>query len=96
MAFQLKQEDILLGTLCSYDLDFPWLLCKFESAEAFKQIKSLFDEERKLLESDDMEKWEVPYSKIDDLNLRLINQEDKKIISDFLIHIQGDEARIRY
>jgi len=96
MEFHLKQKDKLLGTLRSYDLDFPWLLCKFEFTEAFQQIKPLFDEESKLLESDDMEKWEVAYSKIDNLNLELINLEDEKSISDFLLHIQDDEAWIRY
>ena len=96
MEFHLKQKGKLLGTLRSYDLDFPWLLCKFEPAEAFQQIKPLFDEESKLLENDDMEKWEVAYSKIDNLNLELISIEDEKSISDFLLHIQDAEAWIRY
>ena len=43
-----------------------------------------------------MENWEIAYSKIDDLNLELVNLEDGKSIKKFLLHIYDDEVWIRY
>ncbi|HEY0428549.1 MAG TPA: hypothetical protein VGC76_12280 [Pyrinomonadaceae bacterium] len=95
MDFQLVQEDKLLGTLRSYDLDFPWAICKFEATEEFQKIKPIFDEELKLSESEDFEKWKEVYKQIESLNLKLISAEDERIIEEFLLHIKDDEAWFR-
>lgn len=96
MEFQLRQKDILLGTLRSYDFDFPWINCKFEPTEAFQAVKPLFDEEVRLINDEDMENWETVYLRIDELNLKLINVENDNVIDDFLLHIENDEAWFRY
>ena len=91
------REDKLLGTLRPYSSDMFWTDCKFEATEEFQKIKPLFDEELKLVESDEFEaeKWEEVYGMIEDLNLKLISLEDGKVIKEFLLHIKDDEARVR-
>ena len=96
MDLHLKQGGKLLGTLCPYDSDMFWTNCKFESTEAFQKFKPLFDEELRLLEDEDWDKWEEVYNRITSLKLELINLENGKIIDEFLLHIQDDEARLRY
>lgn len=98
MEFQLKQKNQLLGTLRQYDSDFPWINCKFEPTEAFQQFKPLFDEELEFMKSEpfDIEEWDAAYRKIIDLNLRLIDLTDETSITEFLLHIKGDEAWFRY
>ncbi len=95
MELYLKQNDVLLGTLRSYDSDFPWINCKFEPSQAFQLVKPLFDEELKLLDEEDWEKYDEAYSLISALNLELINLSEGKVTTDFLLHIQGDEAWFR-
>jgi hypothetical protein len=97
MELHLVREDKLLGTLRPYSSDMFWTDCKFEATDEFQKIKPLFDEELKLVESDEfnVEKWEEIAGKIEDLNLKLISLEDERIIQEFLLHIKDDEARIR-
>ena len=92
----MRQGDTLLGTLRSYDFDFPWINCKFEPTEAFQAVKSLFDEEIRLLHNNDMENWETVYIKIYELNLKLINVNNSNVIDEFLLHIENDEAWFRH
>jgi hypothetical protein len=44
----------------------------------------------------DIEEWDAAYRKIIDLNLRLIDLTDETSITEFLLHIKGDEAWFRY
>ncbi|HVE55475.1 MAG TPA: hypothetical protein VNB22_01515 [Pyrinomonadaceae bacterium] len=96
MEFHLKQKDKLLGTLRSYDSNFPWINCKFEPTEAFQAIKPLFDEKIEFLESGDFENLEAADKQLENLAIKLVNLEDGKIVNEFLLHIQGDEAWFRY
>lgn len=98
MEFQLKQKGQLLGTLRQYDSDFPWINCKFEPTEAFRQFKPLFDEELEFMKSEpfDIEEWDAAYSKIIDLNLVLIDLTDKSSITEFMLHVKDDKAWFRY
>jgi hypothetical protein len=96
VKLQLKRGDELLGILCSYGNDFPWIKCNFERAGSFGEVKSLFEEELRLLDADDMEAWEICYEQIYALGLRLVDEEDMKEIGEFLLHIRGDKAWFRF
>ena len=96
MELHLKCGEELLGILRSYDIDFPWLNCKFQPTVAFREVEPLFEEELKFLNADDMEAWETAYSRVEALGLRLVDIKEGKDINEFLLHIQGDEAWCRY
>jgi hypothetical protein len=96
---ELKQGELLLGTLETTDLDQPWVICKFTPTPAFEAVKPLFDAELELIEgSDDLEidAWEMAYSRIDELGLQLVPVNGEPSISEFVLHIDGSEAWFRY
>jgi hypothetical protein len=95
MELQLKRGGELLGSLRAYDIDSPWIICKFEPTESFQAVKPLFEEELKLLNTDDMEAWETAYARIGGLGLRLVDVEKREETSEFILHIEGDEAWFR-
>lgn len=96
MELQLKRGDELLGTLRSYDSNFPWVNCKFEPNESFEELRPLFDEELRLLDGEDMTAWEETSNRILALNLKLIDLKNGNEIREFLLHIKGDEAWFRF
>lgn len=95
-AWNLFKEDEILGTLTLLYVDQPFFHCSFEPTQIYQCYKPLFDSEIALLEEDDMEAWEVEYSKIDELGLLLKPKGSGEIINDFLLHIEGDTAWFRY
>jgi len=95
-TLQLKRGEILLGTLQVRNLDMPWVICAFEATEAFDDVRSLFDEELKMVDKDDMDDWEKAYQRIEELGLVLVDVEGGKSITEFLLHVHGNEARFRY
>lgn len=95
-VFNLMRGNELLGVLRSYEVDFPWMHCKFESTNEFEIIRPLFETELIVLESEDIEKWEESYKPIEELNLILLDTDKSEIIENFLLHIQGDEAWFRF
>jgi hypothetical protein len=96
LELHLKRGEELLGVLHQYDLDQPWFTCKFEPTAGFSQVRHLFQEELELLESDQMDEWQIAYERIHALGLKLIDIQSHKEIDDFLLHIQGTEAWFRY
>ena len=96
MELHLKHGEDLLGVLQRYDSDFPWFKCSFEATANFSQVKHLFDDELVLLEANQMDEWEVAYQRINALGLKLVDSETKEEIGEFLLHIQGSEAWVRY
>jgi hypothetical protein len=98
VEYHLKQKDVLIGTLRSVDIDFPWINCKFEPTEAFQPLKHLFDAEVKVLNVDpfDLDEWEAAYGAIEALNLDLQCHDNGEQIEGFLLHIQADDAWFRY
>ena len=98
MEFQLRRNEQLLGTLRQYNVNFPWVECKFTPTEAFQEFKPLFDEEVEFMGSGafDVEEWDAVYRKIIDLNLEIYDLTEKSSITEFLLHIKDDEAWFRY
>ena len=94
--YQLKRGNDLLGRLSAYTSDFPWVNCKFEPTASFTELRPLFDEELRLLDSEDIVAWEESYEKIRALNLRLVAMNGGDEIGELLLHIDGDEAWFRF
>jgi hypothetical protein len=92
----LKAGAEKLGILTFKEIDQPWVVCYFQAEPAFAKYESYFKEELRLLDLDDMTSWEQAYSAIDGLGLVLepVNHEEEKI-TDFILHIEGDEASFR-
>ena len=84
---QLKHGEESLGILRAYDNDFPWVNCKFEPTASFKTFEPLFQAELKL---------EDAYDRIDELGLQLVDVERGKVISEFILHIENNEAWFRF
>jgi hypothetical protein len=96
MELHLKRGEEILGVLREYSLDMPWFIFKFESAAGFSEVKQLFQEELELLDSDQMDQWEIAYERINALGLKLINVQTHEEIGEFVLHIRGTEACLRY
>ena len=92
----LKAGAEILGILTFKEQDQPWVVCYFQAEPEFAKYESYFKEELRLLDLDDMTSWEQAYSAIDGLGLVLepVNHEEEKI-TDFILHIRGDEAWFR-
>ena len=93
---ELKRGEMVLGTLRPYDMDDPWLLCKFEPTAAFAEIAPLFLQELAVIQDADNTKWINAYSEIEQLGLRLVPVDNGEEISEFLLHIDDNEAWFRY
>ena len=94
-TFELREGDVLVGTLYEYSLDFPWVLCRFEPTPAFADLENLFAEETSLLKAEKWEESQTVYNEIE-RRVKLINPDDPSMIEAFVLHIDGDEAWFRY
>ena len=76
--------------------DMFWHNCTFAPTPAFDVIAPLFLETRRLLERDEMEAFEAAYDRIAALGLELHPVGGGEPIRDFLLHIDGEQAQLRY
>lgn len=97
--FDLKRGDVVLGTLHIVCADQPWFICEFDPTPDFESVKPLFDEELRLIKQSDaldVIAWEAVHSQINDLGLNLISRDAGTAIGEFLLHIEGQQATLRY
>ena len=96
-TYSLYRGADLLGTVALKDelCDFPWLGGQFRAAPAFAAVEKLFREESRLLEADEMDAWEELWAQIEKPGLKLLPADGSEAIVDFIIHIEGEEARWR-
>ncbi len=93
--WELRQGNILLGTLTMKSQDMNLMLCDFVATPAFEQYRALFAEEYRLLDTEGVREggaWEATYARITALKLSLHdrdNFDDENII---LLHVVNDEA----
>ena len=92
----LKRDDVVLGYLTDCRVSQPVFHCKFRPTAEFESVKHLFDRELALLNENRMDEYEAAYDEIDELGLHLSPPEGQPIISEFLLHIEGDAAWFRY
>jgi hypothetical protein len=94
-ALELYRGDQLLGTLTHTTSDMFWHDGTFDATAAFEQVRPMFDRERELLEADRMDEWEGAWREIAALGLRLVTVAGRPEITEFLLHVDGSQARWR-
>jgi hypothetical protein len=95
--YALMQGETRLGTLSVSLADQPFLRCTLQPTDAFEAVRWLFEERLRRAE-DAATEWsdlEEIEDQIDALNLRLMPRHGEPI-TDFLLHVRGDEAWFRY
>jgi hypothetical protein len=96
--FLLYRDDQLLGELTAASPDFPWHQGDFHPTPAFEEVRPLFERELELLDlvdGEQMAQWEAVWTAIYDLGVQLrpaSARDASEDISEFLLHIDGDEA----
>lgn len=76
--------------------DMFWSNYRFTPTPAFAKVAPLFADAIALLNRDEMEAFEAAYERIVDLGLELRPGDGGATIREFLLHIDGSEARLRY
>ena len=56
----------------------------------------MFEKELTLLEAGEMDQWESAYEQINALGHKLVDVQTNEVITEFLLHIRGSEAWVRY
>ena len=95
-VWHLVRGDELLAELVVTGGDFPWLNARVRPAAGFAEIRPLFDEELRRLESigDEPERWEAAYRRIRE-EVRLL-ASDGRPVPEFLLHIEDEDAWWRW
>ena len=86
----------ILGRLEVIGPDMPWFECKFTPTHEWGAVAPLFHDELELLDRDDMAAWERAYQRIQNLGLVLRATDGTAVVSEFLLHVDGENARLRY
>lgn len=99
-AWELRKNELLLGILMAKGTnDFPWFDCVFEPTREFSPYWQLFAEEARLLlegaDTDRQQQLKLYQDEIKELGLYLIQFGKPKAVQDFLLHIEGEKARLR-
>lgn len=94
--FKLMRDDITLGTLRIYGSDMPWWICKFTPTEAFSEVAPAFAKEIKELGKGKEGQWRQAFAEVQALGLKLVPHERGLKINSFIVHIDGEQASLRY
>jgi hypothetical protein len=94
---KLYRGNVLLAILSDIHLfDWPWYTCDFQPTIEFEPYRVLFARELELLEGDGAtEPWEFAYKKIEDLKLTIVYPGDVKVSDQFVLHVDGKQARFK-
>ena len=93
--FRVVRNGILLGSLTRTGGGMFWSEGEFEPVPDFANVQPLFDEERLLLEADEIDAWEAVWDKLS-VGLVLEPLDGSGPITEFLLHIEGRQASWRY
>lgn len=94
-TWELEVGGKVVGTLRVRGPDQPFFLCDFEPSPEFESVRSLFAEELRLLNGDQMDAWNEAYERILSRGLRLRSVETGEVLDELLLHIDGHEAWFR-
>jgi len=95
-SWTLKLGNEILGALTDGSLNMPFTFCRFVASAPFSKYQSLFAKELELINSDQMALWEQVYSEINALGLALEPTDGTSgLISEFILHIDGNKAWFR-
>jgi hypothetical protein len=94
-VWRLYAGDDLIADLVVTEADFPWLYSRFVPLGDCAAVRSLFDEELRLLElDDDVDAWESAYREV--TRAVALAAPDGRRVPAFLLHVSGDEAWWRW
>ena len=91
----LLRGGVLLGRMTLVGGEQPLLHCRFQPTPAFDEVEPLFAAELETFETDDLERWEADYDKIRAPGLALELPDGAVYAGDFVIHVDGEKARLR-
>jgi len=96
-VWQLRSRGEVVARIHVQASDFPWLVGRFDPEPGFADLKPLFDHEVALVDSGndmDYDAWEAVQHQIDQLTSLI--KPDGRQVTDFVLHIRGDEASFRW
>ncbi|MFC1437633.1 hypothetical protein ABUW04_05120 [Streptacidiphilus sp. N1-10] len=92
----LKQQRRVLGTIFIESVDMPWWRGCFRPSTAFDSVRPLFDAWTLSVEDGREELAVSALAALDDLGLTLEPIDGSKTLTDFLLHIEGSNVRLRF
>ena len=95
-AWALMRGRIRLGTLQVLEVDQPWFRCRFEPTAAFADVRELFAEQQRCLDVEDWDGLEAAMQAIQARQVRLDALDGDLELTEFLLHIDGEHADLRY
>ncbi|MEK8108612.1 hypothetical protein NKG94_34160 [Micromonospora sp. M12] len=95
-SWKLMQQERLVGTLTFESQDMFWSDCRFAPAPAWEELRPLFTKSRDAWLSGDTEAALEADEAIHAVGLILLPSDGGVPITEFLLRIDGDEARFRY
>jgi hypothetical protein len=96
MGWTLMRGSTELARLELQGTDMPWFLCSFHATPAYVEVEPLFTEQERLMEAEDWDGAERLWADMHSRMTLLADAESEPPISEFLLRIEGDEARLRY
>jgi hypothetical protein len=100
-AWELRKQDVLIGTLHNRTHDQPWFICDFVPTPEYEKYHSLFEDWANIVNNPRPEQYKVELDEfyemtIGKLGLNLIPINAARPINEFMIHIyNGKEAWFR-
>jgi hypothetical protein len=91
----LVRGGVLLGRLTYLTGEHPTLHYMFQPTPAFAEVAPLFEDELEKLDADDLAAWQESYDHIRKPGLVLEMPNGSIYAGDFVLHIQGEKARLR-
>jgi hypothetical protein len=95
MGWTLMRGSTKLARLEVQGTDMPWFLCSFHAEPAYSEVEPLFAEQERVIEAEDWEAAERLWADIH-AQMTLVPDEPETPISQFLLRIEGNDARLRY
>jgi hypothetical protein len=91
----LLRGGVLLGRLTLVGGEQPLLHYRFQATPAFREVEPLFAAELETFQADDLDRWQAEYDKIRAPGLALELPDGGVYAGDFVVHVEGDKARLR-
>ncbi|WP_250002101.1 hypothetical protein [Actinoplanes sp. M2I2] len=95
-SWELKQGDRLIGTLVFESQDMFWSDCRFLPGSGWADMKPLFERSRAAWLSGDTDAAIAADEAVHAAGLALEPADGSAAITEFLLRIDGDEARFRW
>lgn len=91
----LLRGGVLLGRMTLVGGEQPLYHYRFQATPDFDAVAPLFAAELAAFETDDIERWQQDYDKIRAPGLALELPDGSAFTQDFVVHVEGDKARLR-